>query len=590
MLRFLIVLLFLFLSFRTVSQVPFTREFRLNEVGSPVGVNDLLYEPGGFLWLATDDGIYSFNGSEFKSYADTINAAAVALTRYRGQIIAAYENGSVARVAKSRVIDAPAFSASDREVISLGSSGNILAVNTEAGTTLYAWNRYLQLNKSLGLSDDFVYETEIRSDKLLLATDRGINIITRNGGKLIIGYLDQHSGLPDNIVRVLAAVPGADLTWIGTQEGGLALLDDKRNRIVPVRMQGSWAWGQINDILPVSATEAWVATEADYLLRIRRYGDSIDVVPYTFENVRFNKLVLDKAGNIWCATNYGLMLCTALYAGQIRLSDFRLDHVSSMTCDPEGTLWFTQQQHLFKLAAGSTKPERILQAKATITSLFADQAGSLWIGTYGEGLHRLHINSGKTEKIQIVRSLTDGHILSISGTGRKVWVASLNGVEELASSATGKEVTLVRHHSRASGLSSDYVYQLYADRKGKLWMATDGGGVCMYDGERYHIYDSAAGFDSKVVYSLAEDRSGTLWAGTLEKGLYRFSEGRWKNMDWVDGSSQRNIYSVTAGKDGNLFVVTPEGIFQWSSEKKQYRLFNRKLGMDIDSVSAEKVR
>ncbi len=57
----------------------------------------------------------------------------------------------------------------------------------------------------------------------------------------------------------------------------------------------------------------------------------------------------------------------------------------------------------------------------------------------------------------------------------------------------------IRHHGKHTGIGSDYVYQLFPDREGRMWMATDGAGICMWDGTRYHHWDSAAGFGSRVV-------------------------------------------------------------------------------------------
>ncbi len=76
--------------------------------------------------------------------------------------------------------------------------------------------------------------------------------------------------------------------------------------------------------------------------------------------------------------------------------------------------------------------------------------------------------------------------------------------------------TLIRHHTKASGVGSDYVYQIYPDSKGRVWLATDGAGVTMYDGRDYHKWDGEVGI--KVAYSITEGCGGRYLGHDTGKG------------------------------------------------------------------------
>ena len=105
-------------------------------------------------------------------------------------------------------------------------------------------------------------------------------------------------------------------------------------------------------------------------------------------------------------------------------------------------------------------------------------------------------------------------------------------------------------------LSHNRVRQLYEDRDGILWVATDGG-VNRYDAKRhrfvpYHIVDSTRRYHANWVYSLFEDNDGRLWIATCLGGIFvvdKQSLLREKQDVYV----ARQMYTTENGLSG-LFV------------------------------------
>lgn len=64
-----------------------------------------------------------------------------------------------------------------------------------------------------------------------------------------------------------------------------------------------------------------------------------------------------------------------------------------------------------------------------------------------------------------------------------------------------------------SGLSNNFVDDIYKDDKGFVWFATSGGGVVRFDGYDYEIYDvsSERRLQSNFTHEIAGDRFGRLW-------------------------------------------------------------------------------
>ena len=586
MLRSTLFILFTLAATALYAQTPFSKEYWLNESNMPVKVNALVYENEGFMWLGTEQGLYKFNGRTFMRVVDSMRQPVTAVEVSGHSIYVGFKNGVVGVYEDGRVVAVKITGERPSSAItSLHIKGPLLWITTQDEGVFVVVNGVgFQYSAEDGLTDNFVYDAVIESNKVMLTTDRGINHLQWDGEKPVVKVFTTSHGLPDNIVRVLQPIAGTRTSWLGTQQGGVAIYDDDSQTFQTFRMSNQWAWGQVNDILPITGTTAWVATEEGYLLYIRRFNDSLDVMPYSYEGTKLKKLILDKTGNIWCATNKGLLMNTARYAVDIRIAGtFSLSNVTAMICDRKGNLWYTQNKDLYRLIPPA-KPEKVLTAEAAITCLYADEEDNLWFGTFGKGL--FYFDGHATRVVHNIPELVNGHILSIASARGKLWIASLNGVEEtVVEKPFVGALRWVRHHNKLSGTGSDYIYQLYTDSEERIWMATDGGGVCMFENGKYHRWDTSSGLTSQVVYSISEDAGGSMWTGTLEKGIFRYQENRWKQITARDGLQGLNITAVRGNGSGHVVVVNDEGIDQWYPGSKQFRHYNRRLGIGIDSTS-----
>jgi len=119
-----------------------------------------------------------------------------------------------------------------------------------------------------------------------------------------------------------------------------------------------------------------------------------------------------------------------------------------------------------------------------------------------------------------------------------------------------------------------------------MWMATDGAGVCMYDGAEYHHWNSSFGQGSKVAYSITEDVFGDMWAATMNKDLFHFHNNKWENLRLPETQyPDINISTVVANEAGQVISVYQRCIDEWYPASQYFRHFNSALGIGIDSTS-----
>lgn len=184
---------------------PFSRLWWLNEGHTPVQVNDMLRGPGGALWLATDAGIYRFNGGGFLPVRDT-GGAATCLQLCDGGLLAGYRSGRIARIVDDSAWTIPVPGGGpDAAVTSFAVWGDAIAFSTLGGGI---WGlhrgRVSHFSVAQGLSDDYVYGLQVVGPgRLVAATDRGLNLITTAGGKL-----QAEQVLREGIVQSLRPLPG----------------------------------------------------------------------------------------------------------------------------------------------------------------------------------------------------------------------------------------------------------------------------------------------------------------------------------------------------------------------------------------------
>jgi len=116
-----------------------------------------------------------------------------------------------------------------------------------------------------------------------------------------------------------------------------------------------------------------------------------------------------------------------------------------------------------------------------------------------------------------------------------------------------------KKYSLEEGLSRSGVYHILQDHYGFLWIATDGGGICKFDGVHFKNFTRQHGLASEKVRIIFEDKNKVLWFGT-NNGLSFFNGEQFETLTTEDGLSDNFIRSITQDKAGNLWVGTNRGI------------------------------
>ena len=274
-----------------------------------------------------------------------------------------------------------------------------------------------------------------------------------------------------------------------------------------------------------------------------------------------NQITEDKQNNIWVLTDKGL----ACYQRQSDNFFIPTDEkgnniwVNSTCLIKDGVLFGSQNKFYFYSYQDSSL--RLLQSlnqesNFNITQLSLWNDHTLLCCSRWQGLLLLDLNTGKYSLPpfdcgkEIMNMLIDSQ--------NRIWIAPYNGG---VSCFTHDGTRLASYTTQNSELNNDVVLSL-AEREGKIWIGTDGGGINILEPKtgKFTLLEHIPGSDNyslpaNSILCLYNDRNNNMWAGSIRNGLISIRE-----------VSMKTYTNVLPGNDNGLSNNTVLSIYQESSD------------------------
>jgi signal transduction histidine kinase/ligand-binding sensor domain-containing protein/DNA-binding response OmpR family regulator len=200
--------------------------------------------------------------------------------------------------------------------------------------------------------------------------------------------------------------------------------------------------------------------------------------------------------------------------------------------DPSGVLWMgTYFKGLEKITFIERKFTHYRPAAATafsianeVRALLYDSHGFLWVATKNQEVFILNDRHELVHQISTLAGKGIGRVYAMmEDSGGRIYLGTRgNGLFELTRKE-GFNYDVVHYKSKvndANSLSDNNIYSLLEDRKGRIWVATYGGGINLKAGRQFlhggNGLDNYPKNKGQKVRHLAEDAQGRLWAGTTD--------------------------------------------------------------------------
>jgi len=105
------------------------------------------------------------------------------------------------------------------------------------------------------------------------------------------------------------------------------------------------------------------------------------------------------------------------------------------------------------------------------------------------------------------------------------------------------------HITTREGLPHDWIYDIFQDRQGRIWVGTWGGGLALRENDEWRVFTKADGLHCNEVTCIREDEAGGVWLAT-DEGLNAFQDGKIVDAGLIG----KSILNMTFDRVGNLWV------------------------------------
>ena len=138
-----------------------------------------------------------------------------------------------------------------------------------------------------------------------------------------------------------------------------------------------------------------------------------------------------------------------------------------------------------------------------------------------------------------------------------------------------------RIFSIEQGLPQSTVFEIVQDKRGYLWIGTNGGGVCRFDGLNFVTFSKKNGVSGNVIRSVFEDSRGRLWIGT-DDGITLFDGYDFKAINEKQGFSGKNVLCISENDNQDVLAGTSDGglnIIRYTNDSLQISKITKNEGL-----------
>lgn len=566
------------------AQAPLFKHYNVGKKNT-VKTNAIIQDQVGYIWLATNHGLYRYDddeGSVLIEFPDSIekNVTALAIDP-TNRLWIGHKNGHISQLVQGVYQPFEPEEGNPTATISslkFDALGRLWIATHGEGIYYWTENRLYNIDDLEGLSDVFVYEILIlNNDSIGVGTDGGINIISmKDKNAQVVDIIDTEDGLPDNIVTSLT-LDNNHTIWVGTESNGVVSINLATKKIKNIA--DARQFDRVSDLI-FRKNQLWIASEGKniiYDIRSQQFTSSYQ------DNKDFNigiinDLYEDSEKGVWIVGSKNIARTTGNEIERWQnFSPYQNKNVAAITVDQNNNLWYATSEGLFKRSF--VNGEKIItpfpiKERNDFISLYTDQKGKIWAGTYGNGLMVIDPISNTYQHIK--DQLPNGNIIGLSGNENSIWLATLGGVTQLDIN----DQTIINHYDSKKGLSSDFIYHTFIDSKDRTWLATDGKGAeIILPNQSIQQITRDKNIPAKVFYSFAEDRLGNIWMNTLDYGLYKFDGENFTNYGLNEGLKSLQIRGLITDKNGDLMIANSEGLQTYDANTNQFTSYGSEFGI-----------
>lgn len=552
-------------------------------------INDLFQDSSGLLWVATNNGLYRFDGINFMEFH--------------------HEESNPNSIGSDLVMKVYEDS---KGVIWIGTSTGLQVFDPE-------YNTFTDFQMGVRNVSRFIFGlTEV-------PMEQGRSGILASASQFGIYFIDADTHQTDSTRRRLFTQPEHSVNlnalfvdsksriWAGSELGGMYVFNANGDLLLEDM------WKGLDPSLPqriIATSFTEDRNTGDIIIGTSNYGiltyrESIGRILLAENAAARNCKVMsllsprsfpveDRRAILVGTENEGIKMYSpgsgALNPISFPNIPFRTGgwKVHKLLEDNQGNLWVSAYQtglmiipqSMFGFRYFSFRPEdRPGDESYCLTSACHDtEGGYTWLGSDGNGVFRLESNGNSVNYNSTNSGLPDDSVMGVAfdkhGT---LWVATyLDGIVTYNASGGFKSF------QDNSSIGSEKIYCLvYDEENDLLYAGTHGNGIAVIDPSTRKVVRILSERMNNWINSLTFDKSGTLWIGTYSgPWCYNPETGQLFRADLKDQELLRTrVYSIQEGKEGIIWIGTGEGLARFDQGTGETRLYTVNDGLSSNMIS-----
>jgi len=340
----------------------------------------------------------------------------------------------------------------------------------------------------------------------------------------------------------------------------------------------------VRDILEVDEGKVWIATDGSGVIDYEPGNPTSRVIAHdpavhsSLPGDSVRSLLLDRAGNLWAATDLGVArthrgthTAFSLLPSPLDPNALSTSNVRAIFVDSRERIWLglgAGHIDIIDLKSGRMDHLRLAggQIQRGVHSIAEASDGSILVGT--QGLARIDPDSLVIEN-SILPQLRDKPVLSLMRDGNRVVIGTYDGIYRFDPHT--QELEHVTHRpGEASSLASNTVREIV--RVGSQWWYATSRGISIASGTSLpvkftnllHRRGDPASLPQDHISSLMPAADGRVWASTLGglSVLQHQDDGSWhaQTIGIDEGLSSDNINAVLADDRDHIWASLSNGV------------------------------
>lgn len=588
---------------------------------SSARVYSIVQAADGAMWISTKQGVDRYNGQLVKNYqlatdkpySDASGGKNIKLLKDDHQQIYAYDNKGKLYI-YNKVGDSFVLLHNLLQILNESVVVNEVIIDKNG-------NFWIAMDKGIYV----IPSTEMASKGQFILKNTYVNHIAFVGNHLLIGspkgvytYSLVNRKLSKRIAdcSVLSSYHDvvAHQIWLGTFHKGVMVVDDSTWQPLPaVASLQELPLIPVRSIIPYDSQTVLMAVDGAGVYAYDKMTKHIKMLLNTdgrpgniLQGNGVYALCRDQLGDLWVGSYSGgvdlaiPMEHTLEYVRHEYLNSQSLidNSVNDIMQSRDGKIWYATDKGVSVYDELSHLWHHTLLNKVTLT-LCQMQDGRILVGTYGNGVYEVHADGSAVPVYSLANGkLKTDYVYSLcSDSEGGLWIGCLDGdmvyvshkgtmyfpireVQCIIESPGKRYVdvgtshgcyrvdkqsySISRFYKPEEFPATDYNFyvnsMVYQDAQ-HVWIATDGGGLCLYDLKSHQLktYTSEQSLPSNNVYALLKTPRGKVWMST-DKGVAFVEHGQVVNVNFFKGlECEYKRMAVARTQDGRIIFGSSSG-------------------------------